>query len=185
MQHYGWILIVVLPYILISSKLFCQQMHSVLKHKMLELALKMSVYMASTYFRPFGPSSGSLRRNIAKVTVFVEIINNCCCAVAICASVCSVCTGCCAACDTPHSTQYTQHILPQHSYNFNDIFLLIISTKNVTLAMFRRRLPDDGPNGPKYVEAIQRDILSACCNILCFNKVCICWQKSFELTAEY
>jgi hypothetical protein len=32
----------------------------------------------------------------------------------------------CAACHTPHSTQYTQHILPQHSNNFNDVFLLII-----------------------------------------------------------
>jgi hypothetical protein len=27
---------------------------------------------------------------------------------------------------TPHSTQYTQHILPLHSNNFNDVFLLII-----------------------------------------------------------
>jgi hypothetical protein len=37
-----------------------------------------------------------------------------------------VCSGCCA----PHSTQYThyrlKHILPQHSNNLNDVFLLII-----------------------------------------------------------
>jgi hypothetical protein len=33
-------------------------------------------------------------------------------------------------------------------------FLLIISTKTVTLARFRRKLPDDGPNGPKHVGAI-------------------------------
>jgi hypothetical protein len=68
-----------------------------------------------------------------------------------------VCTGCYAACDmshTPLSTQYTQHILPQHSNNFNDVFLLIISTKAVTLARFRRMLLDDGPNGPKCVGAI-------------------------------
>jgi hypothetical protein len=42
-------------------------------------------------------------------------------------------------------------------------------------------LPDDGPNGPKHVGAIQRDILSVSCSISCFNKECICWQKSFEL----
>jgi hypothetical protein len=53
-----------------------------------------------------------------------------------------------------HSTQYTQHILPQHSNDFNDVFLLIISTKTVTLEKFWRMLPDDGPNGPKHVAAI-------------------------------
>jgi hypothetical protein len=42
-------------------------------------------------------------------------------------------------------------------------------------------LPDDGWNGPKHVGAIKRDILSVSCNILCFNKEGICWQKSFEL----
>jgi hypothetical protein len=41
-------------------------------------------------------------------------------------------------------------------------------------------LPYDGPNGPKHVGAIERDILSVSCSILCFNKECICWQKSFE-----
>jgi hypothetical protein len=64
-----------------------------------------------------------------------------------------VCTGCCAVCHTPHSTQYTQHIMQLHSNNFNDVFLLIISTKTVTLARFRRMLPDDRPNGPKHVGA--------------------------------
>jgi hypothetical protein len=49
-----------------------------------------------------------------------------------------VCTGCCAPL----------------SNNFNDVFLPIISTKTVTLARFRRLLPDDGPNGPKHVGAI-------------------------------
>jgi hypothetical protein len=59
---------------------------------------------------------------------------------------------------TPHSTQYThyrpKYILPLHSNNFNDIFLLIISTKPATLARFHRMLPDDGPIGPKHVGAI-------------------------------
>jgi hypothetical protein len=49
-----------------------------------------------------------------------------------------------------HSTWNThyrlKHILPLHSYNLNDVFLLIISTKTVTLARFHRMLPDDGPN---------------------------------------
>jgi hypothetical protein len=38
-------------------------------------------------------------------------------------------------------------------------------------------LPDVGPNGPKHVGAIERDILSVSCSILCFNKECICCQK--------
>jgi hypothetical protein len=50
--------------------------------------------------------------------------------------------------------------LPQHSSYFNDVFLLIISKKTVTLARFRLMLPDDGPNGPKHVGAIKRDILT-------------------------
>jgi hypothetical protein len=92
----------ILAEITVFSKLLCQQMHSLLKHKMLQLTLKISLYMAPTCFGPFGPSSGSIRRNLATVTVFVELLvkihrQNCCCAVALCASVCSVCTGCCAA----------------------------------------------------------------------------------------
>jgi hypothetical protein len=50
-------------------------MHSLLKHKMLQLTLKISLYMAPTCFGPFGPSSGSIRQNVTKVTVFVEIIS--------------------------------------------------------------------------------------------------------------
>jgi hypothetical protein len=49
-------------------------MHSLLKHKMLQLTLKISIYMAPTCFGPFGPSSGSIRRNLSKVTVFVELL---------------------------------------------------------------------------------------------------------------
>jgi len=45
---------------------------------------------------------------------------------------CGVCTECCAVC-TLHSTQYThhnlKHMLPQHCKTYNDVFLLIISTK--------------------------------------------------------
>jgi hypothetical protein len=71
----SFFLIVVLPCILISSKISCQQMHSLLKHKMLQFTLKISLYMAPTCLGPFGPSSGSIRRNLAKVTVFVGIIS--------------------------------------------------------------------------------------------------------------
>jgi hypothetical protein len=67
-------LIVVLQRILISSKLLCQKMHSLLKRKMLQLTLKLSLYMDPTFFGPFGTSSGSIRRNLAKVTVFVELL---------------------------------------------------------------------------------------------------------------
>jgi hypothetical protein len=59
---------------LVSSKFLCQQMHASLKHKMLKLTLKISLYMAPTCFGPFGPSSGSIYRNLAKVTVFVELL---------------------------------------------------------------------------------------------------------------
>jgi hypothetical protein len=53
------------------------------------------------------------------------------------------------------STHYRlKHILPLHNSNFNDVFLLIISTRTVTLTRFRRMLPDDGPKGPKHVAAI-------------------------------
>jgi hypothetical protein len=69
------VLIVVLPCILISSKLFCQQMHSLLKHKMLQLTIKIALYMAPTCFGPLRPSSGSIRQNLAKVTVSVEIVS--------------------------------------------------------------------------------------------------------------
>jgi hypothetical protein len=58
----------------LNSKLLCQQMHSLLKHKMLQFTLKISLYMAPTCFDPFGPSSGNIRRNLAKVTVFVELL---------------------------------------------------------------------------------------------------------------
>jgi hypothetical protein len=53
---------------------FCQQMHSLLTHKMLQITLKISLYMAPTCFGPFGPLSGSIRQNLAKVTVFVELL---------------------------------------------------------------------------------------------------------------
>jgi hypothetical protein len=105
--------------------------------------------MAPTCFGPFGPSSESIGWNLAKVTVFVEIISKNT-SLKLC---CAVCTGCCAA----HSTQYThyrlKHMLPLHN-NFTSVFLLIISIKTVTLARFRHMLPDDGLNGPKHVGAI-------------------------------
>jgi hypothetical protein len=53
---------------------FFAKKHSLLKHKMLQLTLKISLYMAATCFGPFGPSSGSICRNLAKVTVFVELL---------------------------------------------------------------------------------------------------------------
>jgi hypothetical protein len=115
------VLIVALSCILISSKLFCQQMHSLLKHKMLQLTVKMSLYMASTCFGSFGPWSGSIRRNLAKVTVFVEIINKntslkLCCAAAICASVCTAVCVLGAVRRVTHYTHYRlKHILPLHS----------------------------------------------------------------------
>jgi hypothetical protein len=70
------VFIVVLPCILISSKFLCQQMHSLLKHKMLQLTLKISLYMPPTCFGPLGPSSGSIRRNFAEVSLCRIISKN-------------------------------------------------------------------------------------------------------------
>jgi hypothetical protein len=58
---------------------------------------------------------------------------------------------CCA-----HAAQHPVHTahIATAQQQFNDVFLLIFSTKAVTLARFRRMLPDDGPNGPKHVGAI-------------------------------
>jgi hypothetical protein len=59
-----------------------------------------------------------------------------------------------------HAAQHPVHTLQPEAHiataqkNFNDEFLLIISTKTVTLVRFRRMLPVDGPNGPKHVGTI-------------------------------
>jgi hypothetical protein len=52
-----------------------------------------------------------------------------------------------------HTLQTEAHIATAQ-HDFNDAFLLIIYIRTVTLARFRRMLPDDDPNGPKHVEAI-------------------------------
>jgi hypothetical protein len=73
--------------------------------------------MAPTCFGPFGPSSGSIRRNFAKVRVFVEIISkNTSLELLLCSG-----NMCCV-----YWVLYRlKHILPQHSNKFNDVFLLI------------------------------------------------------------
>jgi hypothetical protein len=98
-----------------TFKDFCQQMHSLLKHKMLQLTLKISLYMAPTRFGPFGPSSRSIRRNLAKVTVSVKIISKntslklLLCSGNICFSLySSVCNGCCAAWAARHPVHTLQ-----------------------------------------------------------------------------
>jgi hypothetical protein len=147
------IVIVVLPCILISSKLFCRQMHSLLKHKMLQRTLKISLYMASTCFCPFGPSSGTIRRNLAKVTVFVEIISkNASLKLLLCCD--NMCCVYWVLCGVSRRTLQTEAHIATEQHNFNDVFILINSTKAVTLARFRRMLPDGGPNGPKHVGAM-------------------------------
>jgi hypothetical protein len=82
--------------------------------------------MAPTCFGPFGPPSGSIRQNLAKVTVFVEIISkntslklvlcsgNMCCVYWVLCGVWRQPGG-----DKPHSNPEThhrlKHILPLHS----------------------------------------------------------------------
>jgi hypothetical protein len=48
----------------------------------------------------------------------------------------------------------TEAYIATAQHNFNYVFLLIISTRTVTLARFRHMLPDNGPKGPKHVGAI-------------------------------
>jgi len=60
----------------------------------------------------------------------------------------------CSVSRTLHGTRYTHHnlkyMLPQHCITHNDVSLLIISSQ------VKCKLPEDGPNGPKHVEAIIR-----------------------------
>jgi hypothetical protein len=57
------------------SKLLCQQMHSSLKHKMLQRTLKISLYMGSYKFRSVRTIIREHMPDLAKVPVFVEIIS--------------------------------------------------------------------------------------------------------------
>jgi hypothetical protein len=59
-------------------------------------------------------------------------------------------------------------MLPQHSSTYNDVFLLINFTKG-NFSEAQRKLPEDGPEGPKHVGA------NVSFNILYVNKGCICW----------
>jgi hypothetical protein len=56
------------------------------------------------------------------------------------------------AAQPPVHTLQTEAHITRVEHNFNDVFLLIISTKTVNLARFRRIIPDDGPNGPKHTK---------------------------------
>jgi hypothetical protein len=60
----------------------------------------------------------------------------------------------CRTAPSTHTAVQTEAHIATAEHNFNDVFLLITSTKPVTLARFRRMLPDDGRNGPKHVGAI-------------------------------
>jgi hypothetical protein len=51
-----------------------------------------------------------------------------------------------------HATKW--HMLPQYFFNHDDVILLMISTKSVTLGRFSEKLPDDGHRRPKHVGAI-------------------------------
>jgi hypothetical protein len=76
--------------------------------------------------------------------------------VATCVSGCDVCIECRAACRTLHGTQYThhslKHMLPQHCSTYNDAFYWLILQK-CNFSKAQRKLPEDGPEGPKHVGA--------------------------------
>ena len=58
---------------------------------------------------------------------------------------------------TLHGIQYTHHSLkyslPQRRKSYNDVFLLINSTKNCSFSKVQHKLPEDGPGEPKHVGA--------------------------------
>jgi len=63
---------------------------------------------------------------------------------------CGVCIVCRVVCRTLHGTQYTHHslkyLLPQHRKSYNDVFLLINSTKkSCSFSKAQHKLPEDGP----------------------------------------
>jgi hypothetical protein len=134
-------------------------MHSLLKHKKLQFTLKISLYVAPTCFGSFGPSSGSIRQNLVKVTVFLELLEKYVFKIVVVQwqyvlqSVVCVLGGVVAQHPINTLLYRLKHVLPLHSNNFNDVFLLTI-LQRLTLEMFCRMLPDDGPNGPKHVGAI-------------------------------
>jgi hypothetical protein len=49
-----------------------QQMHNLLKHKMLQFLFKGLSYIAPTCFGPHGPSSESTYQNLIKVAIFLN-----------------------------------------------------------------------------------------------------------------
>jgi hypothetical protein len=77
--------------------------------------------------------------------------------VATCVSGCGVCTECRAACES-HAGRHSVHTPQPETHvattlrTFNDVFLLVNSTK-CNFSKAQRKLPKDGPDGPKHVGA--------------------------------
>jgi hypothetical protein len=73
--------------------------------------------------------------------------------VAACVSGRGVCTGCRAVAQYTHHN--LKHMLPQHCKIYNAVFYwLILQKRNFSQA--QRKLPEDGPDGPKHVGANMR-----------------------------
>jgi hypothetical protein len=116
--HDDTVNVFVLTFINVISKLFCQQMLSLLKRKMQQLTLTISLYMAPTCFGPFGLSLGSIRRNLAKVTVFVEIISkNTTLKLLLCSdNMCCVYWVLCGVWRVTHAAQHPVHTLQTEAH---------------------------------------------------------------------
>jgi Na+/alanine symporter len=125
-------------------KIILQQMHYLLKHKMLQFVFK-CLYMAPTYFGPSGPSSGSIYWNLTKVTVSLkhqlkEFV------------VCALGAVLYSTAPNAHTTNWNFHchcttIILTMCFNF-------FFKETVTLGRFQCLLLDDGPEGPKHAGAI-------------------------------
>ena len=80
-----------------------------------------------------------------------------CGVVVTCISGCDMCTACRVVSRTLHGTRYTHHSLKylssQYRKSYNDVILLNNSTKNCSFSKAQHKIPEDGPSGPKCVEA--------------------------------
>jgi len=57
-----------------------------------------------------------------------------------------------------HTHHNLKHMLPQYCDHYNDVILLILSTKS-NFGQAQYTLPDDGPHGPKHVGVTVKSVL--------------------------
>jgi hypothetical protein len=130
---------------------------------------------AATCFGPIGPSSESLCWALLKIK-FCGIstslyVQQCC------GKSCGVCCVQCTALHTTHTAAWNTfyHNISEHI----TAYFYWLFPQNCNFSKVRHRLPDDGPDGPKYVGAIMRYFNCTFQHFIFSIKGCICWSKEF------